>query len=251
MVKIDNGIPAIYYFHCITQCYNTEYLLIYAIIPMKQIALLLSGCGFLDGSEIHEAVLTLLAIERAGAKACCVAPDITQHHVINHYSGEIMPGEFRNVLVESARIARSHITDLKDIDTLTLDAMILPGGYGAAKNLSNYAFKAGDCDINADVAAAVQSFYKAGKPLGFICIAPVIAARILGREKIDLTIGNDAPAAADIEAMGAHHIDCEAWECVVDREKKVVTTPAYMFDTSIDKVAKGIEKLVKELLKLI
>lgn len=218
---------------------------------MKQIAVLLSGCGFLDGSEIHEAVLTLLAIERAGAQACCLAPDITQHHVINHYSGEIMPEEFRNVLVESARIARSRITDLKNIDTLSLDAMILPGGYGAAKNLSNYAFKGTECDVNPDVAAAVQSFYKAGKPLGFICIAPVIAARILGREQLDLTIGNDPQTAADIETMGARHIDCTVRESVLNREKKVVTTPAYMFDASIAEVAKGIEKLVNELLDLI
>ncbi len=218
---------------------------------MKQIAVLLSGCGFLDGSEIHEAVLTLLAIERAGAQACCLAPDIMQHHVINHYSGEIMPEEFRNVLVESARIARSRITDLKEIDTLALDAMILPGGYGAAKNLSTYAFKGADCNINPDVAAAVQSFYKAGKPLGFICIAPVIAAKILGHEQLDLTIGNDPQTAADIEAMGAHHIDCPVWETVLNREKKVVTTPAYMFDASIGEVAKGIEKLVQELLSLL
>ncbi len=162
-----------------------------------------------------------------------------------------MPEEFRNVLVESARIARSRITDLKNIDTLSLDAMILPGGYGAAKNLSNYAFKGTECDVNPDVAAAVQSFYKAGKPLGFICIAPVIAARILGREQLDLTIGNDPQTAADIETMGARHIDCTVRESVLNREKKVVTTPAYMFDASIAEVAKGIEKLVNELLDLI
>jgi len=218
---------------------------------MKKIAILFSGCGFLDGSEIHEAVLTLLAIDRAGAEAVCLAPDITQYHVINHYNGEVMQEESRNLLVESARIARSRITDLKNIDTLALDAMILPGGYGAAKNLSNYAFKGADCNVNPDVAAAVQSFYKAGKPLGFICIAPVIAAKILGREQIDLTIGNDPQTAADIEAMGARHIDCPVWGAVLDREKKVVTTPAYMYDAPISEVAKGIEKLVKELLSLL
>ncbi len=162
-----------------------------------------------------------------------------------------MPEESRNILVESARIARSRITDLKNIDSLALDAMILPGGYGAAKNLSNYAFKGTDCNVNPDVAAAVQSFYKAGKPLGFICIAPVIAAKILGCEQLDLTIGNDPQTAADIEAMGARHIDCQVWDTVLDRKKKVVTTPAYMFDAPIGEVAKGIEKLVTELISLI
>ena len=218
---------------------------------MKKIALLLSGCGFLDGSEIHEAVLTLLALDRAGAEAVCLAPDITQHHVINHYSGEVIPGESRNLLVESARIARSRITDLKNIDTLALDAMILPGGYGVAKNLSNYAFKGADCTVDPDVAAAVQSFYKAGKPLGFICIAPVIAAKLLGHEQLDLTIGNDPQTAADIEAMGARHIECPVNDTVLNRAKKVVSTPAYMFDAPICDVAKGIEKLVEELLSLL
>ena len=218
---------------------------------MKKIALLLSGCGFLDGSEIHEAVLTLLALDRAGAEAVCLAPDITQHHVINHYSGEVIPGESRNLLVESARIARSRITDLKNIDTLALDAMILPGGYGVAKNLSNYAFKGADCTVDPDVAAAVQSFYKAGKPLGFICIAPVIAAKLLGREQLNLTIGNDPQTAADIEAMGASHIECPVCNTVLNRAKKVVSTPAYMFDAPIGDVAKGIEKLVEELLSLL
>jgi enhancing lycopene biosynthesis protein 2 len=218
---------------------------------MKKIGILLSGCGFLDGSEIHEAVLTLLAIDRAGAEAVCLAPDITHFHVINHYNGEAMPNESRNILVESARIARGSIKDLKEIDTLTLDALILPGGYGAAKNLSTYAFKGPSCDVNADVAAAVQSFYTAGKPLGFICIAPVIAARILGKENIELTIGNDPQTAADIEAMGARHIDGSAWNAIVCREKKVVSTPAYMMDATISEVARGIEKLVGELLTLL
>ena len=218
---------------------------------MKKIGILLSGCGFLDGSEIHEAVLTLLAIDQAGAEAACLAPDITQYDVINHYSGKAMPNESRNILVESARIARGNITDLKEIETLSLDALILPGGYGAAKNLSTYPVKGVSCDVNADVAAAVQSFYKAGKPLGFICIAPVIAAKILGNEHIELTIGNDPQTAADIEAMGARHIDCQAWNTIVCSEKKVVSTPAYMMETTIGEVARGIEKLVGELLSLI
>jgi enhancing lycopene biosynthesis protein 2 len=218
---------------------------------MKKIGVILSGCGFIDGSEIHEAVLTLLAIDQAGAEAFCLAPDITQYHVINHYTGEAMPNETRNILVESARIARGAITDLKEINTLALDALIVPGGYGAAKNLSNYAFMGASCDVNPEVAAAVQSFYNAGKPLGFICIAPVIAAKILGRERIDLTIGNDPQTAADIEAMGASHFDCPACDIMVSRTGKVVSTPAYMLAAPIGEVAKGIEKLVGELLGLL
>jgi enhancing lycopene biosynthesis protein 2 len=218
---------------------------------MKKIGLLLSGCGFLDGSEIHEAVLTLLAIDRAGAEAVCLAPDRTQYHVINHYNGKAMPNESRNILVESARIARGAIKDLKEIDTLNLDALILPGGYGAAKNLSNYAFNGASCEVNPDVTTAVQSFYKAGKPLGFICIAPVIAAKILGNEHIELTIGNDLETVADIEAMGARHVDCGACNATLCREGKVVSTPAYMLDVPISEVARGIEKLVEEVLGLL
>jgi enhancing lycopene biosynthesis protein 2 len=218
---------------------------------MKKIGVLLSGCGFLDGSEIHETVLTLLAIDRAGAQAVCLAPDITQYQVMNHYTGETMPNESRNVLVESARISRGAITDLRQIDTLDLDALILPGGYGAVKNLSTYALKGTSCDINPDVAAAVQSFNKTGKPLGFICISPVIAAKILGREHIELTIGNDPQTAEDINAMGARHIDCLIWNTVVTRTAKVVSTPAYMLESTIREVARGIDKLVGEVLGLI
>ena len=218
---------------------------------MKKIGILLAGCGFLDGSEIHEAVLTLLALDRAGAEAVCLAPDITHYEVVNHYTGETMPNELRNVLVESARIARGAITDLKNIGTLALDALILPGGFGAAKNLSTYALKGTSCEINPDVAAAVQSFYQAKKPLGFICIAPALAAKILGEEHIDLTIGNDPQSATDIEAMGAHHVECPVGNAIVSRTGKVVSTPAYMLQASISEVAKGIEKLVEELLSLL
>jgi enhancing lycopene biosynthesis protein 2 len=218
---------------------------------MKKIGVLLSGCGFLDGSEIQEAVLTLLALDRAGAQAFCLAPDIQQYHVINHYSGEEMKNESRNTLVESARIARGHITNLRDIDNLALDALILPGGYGAAKNLSNYAIKGAQCEVNADVVHAVQTFYKAGKPLGFICISPVIAAMVLGKEHIELTVGNERETADAIESMGAHHIECPVGNTIVCREGKIVSTPAYMLETTIGEVAKGIEKLVREVIELL
>jgi len=148
---------------------------------MKKTGVILSGCGFLDGSEIHEAVLTLLALDRAGIEAVALAPNILQHHVLNHRTGEVAQGEMRNVLDESARIARGAVTDLALFDTLNLDALILPGGYGAAKNLSDYAFKGAECNVNTDVTRAIHSFHQAGKPIGFICIAPMIAAKSTGR----------------------------------------------------------------------
>lgn len=218
---------------------------------MKKIGVILSGCGYLDGSEIHEAVLTLLALDRAGIEAVCLAPDIEQHHVVNHLTGEESAGETRNVLVESARIARGAVTDLAAIDTLQLDALIVPGGYGVAKNLSTYAFNGRDCKVNEELARAVTTFHAAGKPLGFICIAPAIAARLLGREHLELTIGNDPATAEDIEAMGAEHVECPVWNAHVSKKGKVVSTPAWMLGPSIAEVAKGIDRLVNELIALL
>ncbi|MDP8305190.1 MAG: isoprenoid biosynthesis glyoxalase ElbB [Candidatus Chlorobium antarcticum] len=218
---------------------------------MKKTGVILSGCGFLDGSEIHEAVLTLLALDRAGIEAVALAPNILQHHVLNHRTGEVAQGEMRNVLDESARIARGAVTDLALFDTLNLDALILPGGYGAAKNLSDYAFKGAECNVNTDVTRAIHSFHQAGKPIGFICIAPMIAAKVLGEEHPLLTIGNDPSTAADLEAMGAKHIDCPVWNAIVWNKGKVVSTPAYMLGPSIAEVAKGIDQLVEELARLL
>ena len=217
---------------------------------MKQIGVILAGCGVYDGSEIHEAVLTLLAIENAGAAAVCLAPDVEQHHVINHLTGQEVPGEKRNVLVESARIARGNITDLKEIDSLDLDALIIPGGYGAAKNLSDYAVKGTGFDVDPDVAHAVKSIHSEGKPLGFICIAPVIAAKLLGEEQVELTVGNDPQTSADIEALGASHIVAGVEEIIISSRGKVVSTPAYMLGPSIRKVARGIDALVRKVVEL-
>ncbi len=217
---------------------------------MKKIGVILSGCGVYDGSEIHEAVLTLLYLDQAGAQAVCFAPDIDQHHVINHLTGNAAEDENRNVLVESARIARGQVTDLKEIESFDLDGLIIPGGFGAAKNLSDYAFKGAACEVIAEVAYAVKSFHLAGKPVGFMCIAPVIAARVLDDEKIELTIGNEEQTAADIETMGAVHVDTSVHGIVVSSRGKVVSTPAYMLGPSIGDVAKGIEALVKKVIEL-
>jgi enhancing lycopene biosynthesis protein 2 len=217
---------------------------------MKKIGVILSGCGVYDGAEIHEAVLTLLYLDQAGAQAVCFAPNIEQHHVVNHLTGNAVDDEARNVLVESARIARGRINDLKEIDSFELDGLILPGGFGAAKNLCDHAFKGTDCEVIPEVAYAVNSFHLEGKPIGLMCIAPVIAARLFGNEGIELTIGDEAQTAADIEAMGAVHVDTPVDGIVVSTLGKIVTTPAYMLGASIGDVAKGIEALVNKVLEL-
>lgn len=216
----------------------------------KKIGVVLAGCGVMDGSEIHEAVLTLLAIDRAGAEAVCLAPNIKQFHVINHLTGEETKGEVRNVLTESARIARGKVRDVASVNPAELDALIFPGGFGAAKNLFDYAIKGSDCTINPDVAQLARKIHAAGKPLGLVCIAPVLAAKLLGTEHPQLTIGSDRNTAKDVEKLGAQHVNCAATDFVVDKRLKLVSTPAYMLAKSIKESAEGIEKLVKAVLEL-
>jgi enhancing lycopene biosynthesis protein 2 len=203
-----------------------------------------------DGSEIHEAVLTLLALDKAQAEAVCFAPDIPQRHVVNHLTGKVSENETRNVLVESARIARGSIRNLKDIDTMILDGLIIPGGYGAAKNLSDYAIAGAKCEVLPEVADAITRFLHSEKPVGFLCIAPVIAAKLLGPEGIEVTIGSDRQTAADIEMMGAKHIQAAVDEAIVSPGTKIVSTPAYMLGPGISDVARGIDRLVAKVLEL-
>jgi len=214
------------------------------------IGVILSGCGFKDGAEIYESVCTLLALDRMGVKAVCMAPNIEQAQVVDHLTGKSTK-EKRNVLVESARIARGAIKDIKDVKSSELDALILPGGYGAALNLSDFAAKGADAKVNADVARLVREVHKAGKPICAICIAPAVIARVLGEEHPVLTIGNDADTAAALEKCGAKHESCGVRDFVVDKKRKIVTTPAYMLGPSIAHVAEGIEKAVRETVALI
>lgn len=220
---------------------------------MAKVGVVLSGCGVYDGSEIHEAVITLLALDRNGAEAVCMAPNIDQLHVVNHLTGEVAEGESRNVLVESARIARGNIRDIAEVKADELDALILPGGFGAAKNLCNFAVKGAECDVNPEVARLVRDIVAAKKPLAAVCIAPALVARVLGEDKVphQLTIGTDADTAAAIKTMGATHIDCPCTSFVIDRDNKIVSTPAYMLAGSIAEAAEGIEKTVKALLEMI
>ncbi len=216
---------------------------------MKKIAVILSGCGVYDGSEIHEAVLTLLAIDKNNASYRCFAPNINQHHVINHLTGEVSETETRNVLVESARIARGDVEDITLLSADEFDALIVPGGFGAAKNLCNFAIKGQDCDINEQVLAAGQMFAKANKPAGYMCIAPAMLPLIYG-EGVQGTIGTDVSIAESIEAMGMNHKSCPVDNIIVDADNKLVSTPAYMLATSISEAAVGVEKLVKAVLYL-
>lgn len=211
-------------------------------------AVVLSGCGVYDGTEIHEAVLTLLAIDRAGGTAACFAPDREQMHVVNHLTGEAT-AKSRNVLVESARIARGRISPLTAFQAADFDALIFPGGFGAAKNLSSFAVDGPGCSVDADVAAAITAMHQAGKPIGALCIAPALLAKVLG--KVSLTIGSDAGTAAALEAMGATHCLTDHAEVVVDRTHKVVTSPCYMLDASIGQVADGAAATVEAILKLL
>ncbi|QBG35934.1 isoprenoid biosynthesis glyoxalase ElbB [Litorilituus sediminis] len=216
---------------------------------MKKVAVILSGCGVYDGSEIHEAVLTLLAIEQQGASYRCFAPNIEQHHVINHLTGEVSETESRNVLVESARIARGDVEDLAELRVDDYDVLIVPGGFGAAKNLCNFAIDADNYTINEQVLAAAQAFAKAEKPAGYMCIAPALLPLIYP-QGIQGTIGTDTGTANLIAAKGLVHNDCQVADIVVDNAHKVVTTPAYMLATSMSEAAAGINKLVKSVLAL-
>jgi enhancing lycopene biosynthesis protein 2 len=216
----------------------------------KKIGVVLSGCGVYDGAEIHESVLTLLALDRRGASAVVCAPDTPQMHVVDHRSGEVEEGASRNVLVESARIARGAIRDVATVKADELDGLVLPGGYGAAKNLCDFAVKGAACGVHPEVARIVREVHAQGKPVAALCIAPAVLAKVLGSEKPTLTIGTDEATAKGLEAMGARHLACAATELAVDRPRKLVSTPAYMLGKRISEVAEGIDKAVGALLEM-
>ncbi len=217
---------------------------------MAKVAVVLAGCGVYDGAEINEAVLTLLSLEQQGASYQCFAPDMEQMHVINHLTGEPVEGESRNVLVEAARIARGNVLDLASARVEEFDALLVPGGFGAAKNLSNFAVAGAQMVVQPDFLRVARAFHAAGKPIGLVCIAPVMAAAICG-EGTRCTIGNDPEVAAAIETMGGEHLECPVDESRVDRERKLVTTPAYMLAGSVSEAYAGISDCVRDVLALI
>ena len=213
----------------------------------KHICVILSGCGFLDGAEIQEAVCSLLYISQNGATYEVVAPNKDQHHVVNHQTGEESQ-ESRNVLIEAARIARGSVKDLKEVQAADYDALFLPGGFGAAKNLSTFAFEYANGTIDPDVKRVINDFHNTGKPVGAVCIAPAVLALALGKGKV--TIGTDQGTADALESLGTTHQNCPVTEAVVDRKNKLVTAPAYMADAAIHEVAAGIEHAVKAVLEM-
>jgi len=215
---------------------------------MKKVAVILSGAGYLDGSEIHEATLTLLALDRHNAQVHCFAPDIAQEQVLNHATGEPST-ETRSVLAESARIARGAIKPLSLAAVDDFDALIIPGGYGAARNLCNFATRGHEMTINPEVEIFARSLHREGKPVGLICIAPVMAPAI-GGPGTRCTIGNDPATANAINAMGGIHVSCAVMECVIDTDRKIVSTPAYMLADRITQAEAGINKLVDAVLAM-
>ncbi|MBI9068329.1 MAG: isoprenoid biosynthesis glyoxalase ElbB [Salinivirgaceae bacterium] len=213
----------------------------------KKFAIVLSGCGVFDGAEIHEATLTMLAIDKAGSTYQCFAPDIEQHHVINHITGEEMP-EKRNVLIESARIARGKIKPLSEFKATDFDALVFPGGFGAAKNLSTLAFDGSNCKVNPEVENAVLEMAQANKAIGALCISPAVMVKIL--EGASVTIGSDQGTIDAINAMGGSHEAKNHGEVTVDEKYNLVTTPCYMLGASISQIAEGAENVINTILKM-
>lgn len=220
---------------------------------MQKIGLLLSGCGVFDGSEINEAVLSVYFLEKNGAEVIFLAPDKEQLHVVNHLTEQVSEKESRNILIESARIARGRIRKVEEVDVAELDGLVIPGGFGAAKNFCTFALDGPDCRINEDVKKLILNIVNSGKPLCAMCIAPVLVAKALeGSEKhVKLTIGNDSNVAGALEKMGAIHVNASVFEAVCDKENKIVTTPAYMLGQRVTEVAEGISKAIKEFVGLI
>ena len=218
---------------------------------MVKVGVVLSGCGVYDGSEIHEAVITLLALDRAGASVVCMAPNVEQMHVVNHRTGK--PTEdTRNVLDEAARIARGKIVDVAKVRADELDAIILPGGFGAAKNLSNFAAAGSKAKVESGVSRLLRDMHKAKKPIAALCISPTVVAAALRDDHahVKMTIGSDEKTAQALEAMGAKHVVCPVEEFRIDEEERVITSPAYMYDARISEVAAGIDRTVKELVRM-
>ncbi len=212
----------------------------------KKIAIIIGGCGHRDGSEIHETTMTMLAVEEHGATYQMFAPNRNQYHVLNHLDGTEMH-EQRNMLVEAARIARGNILPLENFDVNQFDAVIFPGGFGVAKNFFNYAFKGMDCEVDEQIAHIIQSVHQAGKPIGALCISPVLMAKILGN--ITVTIGQDAKTARDIEQMGATNVNTSNGDVVTDKKNKIFSTPCYMLDANLVDIHEDAYNLVEAMIE--
>jgi enhancing lycopene biosynthesis protein 2 len=216
----------------------------------KRVGVVLSGCGFLDGAEIQEVCCTLLSLDRRGAQLVAMAPDVEQLHVVDHARGAPAEGEPRRGLAESARLVRGKIVELSKVSAAELDALVFPGGYGVAKNLCTFATEGRRMKVLPAVEQLIRDLRAARKPMGFICIAPVLAARVFGGERVKVTIGDDAETASAIESWGATHVTCRVEEIAVDERLKIASTPAYMLGPWIAQIATGIDKLVSAVLEM-
>jgi enhancing lycopene biosynthesis protein 2 len=214
----------------------------------RKIAVVLAGCGNKDGAEIHESVMTLWAIHRHGADYQCFAPDIPQYHVLNFITNEEMD-EKRNVLVEAARIARGDIRDLAEFDPAEFDALIIPGGLGVVKNLSTFAFDGPDCRVNEELKRSILAMAEQQKPIGALCIAPALIAKVLG--DVEVTVGSCGGTGKAMEKMGATVRETSHGQITVDRQHKIVSTPCYMLDARVDQIGEGADKLVEAILAMI
>ncbi len=210
-------------------------------------AVVLAGCGVFDGAEIHEAVMTLWAIDKNGGSYEIFAPNVAQHHVINHLTGKEVK-ESRNVLTEAARIARGKIRALNEYRAEEFDAVIFPGGFGVAKNLCTYAFDGPDCHIDRIVEQVIRDTHRAGKPIGALCISPVLVTKVLG--EVTVTVGSDPQTVKDIGKLGGRHEEKRHGEVSIDRKNLVVTTPCYMLEATISEIARDADALVKAVMEL-
>jgi len=218
---------------------------------MKQIAVVLSGCGSKDGTEITEAVSALIALSEAGVKILCFSLD--QPFIVTPHAGPAAfatAGETRNILVESARISRGKIQDIRELREKDFDALVFPGGFGAALHLSNWATAGANATVHPEVARVITEFHKADKPIGAICIAPTLLAKVLGSEGVNITLGDDPAIAKEIAKTGAHHVNCAVTDYISDRDHKVLTTPAYMHEAKPHEVFAGIRKMIRELVEM-
>ncbi|HON20938.1 MAG: isoprenoid biosynthesis glyoxalase ElbB [Bacteroidales bacterium] len=213
---------------------------------MKKFAVIISGCGNMDGAEIHETLMTLLAIEKKECEYELFAPDKEQHHVINHLTKKEMP-EKRNMLVEAARIARGNIKDISAFSIKNFDAVVFPGGYGVAKNFFTYAFDGINAKVLPEIEKIIKDTHAAGKPIGALCISPVLIAKVLG--DVTVTIGHDKNTTDDIISMGANHINSAPTDVVSDRKNKIFTTPCYMLNARLVEIAEGVENLIETMLQ--
>jgi enhancing lycopene biosynthesis protein 2 len=212
----------------------------------KNIAVILSGCGHLDGAEIRETVFTLLALDQAQCNVTLFAPDRDQHHVVNHRKGEETAGEKRHILTEASRLGRGEIRSLNELKAQDFSGLALPGGYGVAKNLCTFAFKGAACEVLPEIDKVINDFFTARKPIAALCIAPALIAKVLGKHGITVTIGNDPETAAEIQKTGAKHTECTVSNFVEDKNHRIFTTPAYMFgDARLSDIHQGINACLK------